>query len=187
MKVIGIDPGKTIGMCLYDLDRKEVVDALEFTGEQAVLGVMSMVHDWMLDGDVRAVAVEWPRIYSKAGNDVADTCIQTGMICWMLGIRLLPFENGHWNYARNAFMYSITRQQVVKALTETMGQIVRSDAGVWAAMLELHGGKGVADKRATKTVEGGPLALLSGKPHAKAALAVAWAVANTVDTDGSVK
>ena len=83
-----------------------------------------------------------------------------------------------WVYRRGVFLYHFTRQQVIKQLSETMGQSVKTDAGVWSAMVDLHGGKGVADARKTKTAEGGPLALLSGKPHAKAALAVAWAARN---------
>lgn len=180
MRIIGIDPGKTIGMVLYDSDARKVIDATEMKGETALLGIRDFAHDWIHMDKVTAVAVEWPRIYSKAGNEVADTCIQTGMIWWMLGARGMPFESGNWIYQKGVYLHSITRQQVVKTLSETMGQAVRTDAGVWAAMLELHGGKGVADRRATKTIAGGPLALLSGKPHAKAALAVAWAVSKSV-------
>lgn len=186
MRIIGIDPGKTIGLALYDSDSKQVLDAAEGRGEQAILFAQALVYDWLQEG-ASAVGIEWPRIYSKAGNDVADTCIQTGMLCWMLGARLFPVESGQWILQKNMYLHTVTRQQVVKSLGDKMGQAVRTDAGVWAALVQLHGGSGVADKRTTKKERGGPLAEVIGKPHAKAALAVAWAVANTIDTDGRVK
>jgi hypothetical protein len=187
MRIIGIDPGKTVGMVLYDTVEAKVIDAIEGKGEGALLSIRDFVRDWVDMDKVKAIAIEWPRIYSKAGNDVADTCIQAGMLWWMLGARTLPHEGLNWSYQKGVYLHTVTRQQVVKFLGDTMGQPVRTDAGVWSALVQLHGGAGVADKRTTKKERGGPLAELIGKPHAKAALAVAWAVANTVDTDGRVK
>ena len=78
MRVIGIDPGKTIGVCLYDGNK--VIDAVEGKGSTALLTVRDFVSDWVNTDKAEAIAIEWPRIYSKAGNEVADTCIQTGML-----------------------------------------------------------------------------------------------------------
>jgi hypothetical protein len=180
MRVIGIDPGKTIGLCLYD--GQQVLAAVEAKGDAALLSVRDIVSDWTQADEVTAIAVEWPRIYSKAGNEVADTCIQTGMIWWMLGARELPNKDlvGQWCYRRDVYLYALTRQAIVKKLSEKMGQSVKTDSGVWSALVDLHGGKGIADKRTTKGQAGGPLSLLSGKPHARAALAVAWVAADII-------
>ncbi len=178
MRVIGIDPGKTVGMVLYD--GTKVIDAAQATGDGALLMVRDFIADWIRDKDSYSIVVEWPRIYSKAGNEVADTCIQAGMIWWMLGARGLPYkETGpQWSYQQGLQLHALTRQQIVKGLSERMGQAVKTDAGVWAALVDLHGGKGVADKRTTKKEQGGPLAELCGRPHARAALAAAYLIAH---------
>ena len=169
MRVLGIDPGKTIGVCLYD---GAVLDAAEF-------GNVADLRTWLWrscgpnEPDPMAVdiaALEWPRMYSKGGNDIADTCAQAGWIWCALGGERMPIEGGSVGAVR-----ALTRQDVVGALSRKLGQQVRGDAGVWAALLDLHGGKGIADSKT------GPLAALKGKPHAKAALAVAWA-AMSLDT-----
>ncbi len=173
MIVIGIDPGKTIGLCLYNGERVLAAEQCS-TAEEAVFYAMSWLHLW----PDAIVAVEWPRVYGIGGNDIADTCAQAGYIWARMGPGTpLPSEGTvHWQRA-------LTRGEVVSALSRRMGQQVRGDAGVWAALVELHGGKGVADCKPGKKGEGGPLGLLAGKPHAKAALSVAWAV---VDTDRRV-
>jgi hypothetical protein len=178
MKVIGIDPGKTVGMVLYD--GSKVIDAAQATGGGALLMVRDFTADWIRNDGVEAVVIEWPRIYSKAGNEVADTCIQAGMLWWMLGARGLPYkeEGAQWSYQKGVHLHVLTRQQIVKGLSEKMGQSVKTDAGVWAALVDLHGGKGVADKRTTKTERGGPLAELCGRPHARAALAAAYLISH---------
>lgn len=155
MRIWGIDPGKTIGACLYEDGR--VVDAVEF----ADISELRQYHVRMRQPDI--YAVEWPRIYGIGGNDIADTCAQAGWIWAEFGADRMPAESG-WFRNRHA----LTRQQVVGALSAKIGELVRADAGVWAALLALHGGKGVADAK------DGPLYALKGKPHAKAACAVAW-------------
>lgn len=179
MKVIGIDPGKTIGLCLYN--GLSVIEAHECKGETAILKARDVIDHWVLYDKPEAIAIEWPRIYSKAGNDVADTCIQTGMLWWLIGARTLPTP-GHtvqWISSRSVHLHPLTRSEIVKALSDKMGQQVKTDAGVWAALMDLHGGKGVADKKFTKAESGGPLGELRGKPHARAALAAAWVIASS--------
>lgn len=178
MKVIGIDPGKTIGMVLYD--GLQVLDACECKGEGALLNARDMLEHWLLHDKVHTIAIEWPRIYSKAGNDVADTCIQTGALWWMLGARFMPDNDRKpvWSIGKSVYLHALTRSEIVKSLSDRMGQSVKTDAGVWAALCDLHGGKGVADKPSTKKETGGRLRELRGKPHARAALAAAWTVAN---------
>lgn len=162
---IGIDPGKTIGLCLYDDEdgQGRVIDAQEAVRVQDAADV---VLTWWRECDWPRVAIEWPRFYAKGGNDIADTCSQAGALFWAVGGRLLPGETG----TCKSTVIVLTRAQVVKALTAQMGQEVRGDAGVWAALCDLHGGKAEATARKV-----GCLAALSGKPHARAALAVAWA------------
>lgn len=163
MIAIGIDPGKTVGLCLYDGDKVLAAEQCTSAAE-AVRWAMS----WWLQHPEAVVAVEWPRMYGVGGNEIADTCAQAGWIWAAMGATCLPAD-GVCKGLR-----ALTRVEVVSALSRQMGQQVRGDAGVWAAMLELHGGKGVADKKPGKKEEGGPLGLLAGKPHAKAALAVAF-------------
>jgi len=179
MKVIGIDPGKTIGLVLYD--GREVLDACECKGDTAVLDARDVIDHWCSHDKPGAIAIEWPRIYSKAGNDVADTCIQTGMLWWMIGARTLPVHGRvpQWVASRSIHLHPLTRSEIVKELSDKMGQQVKTDAGVWAALLDLHGGKGVADKKFTKAEPSGALGELRGKPHARAALAAAWVIANS--------
>ena len=172
MKAIGVDPGRTIGLCLYDLDARRVIDACECRfAEDAV----DVVHAWRRDNDYPRVAIEWPRAYGLAGNDIADACAQAGALYWACGGRLLPAEPEDPRIG-DTCVVALTRQQVTKRLSQELAEQVKGDAGVWSALLTIHGGKGVADKRSTKaSPEAGPLSLLAGKPHAKAALAVAWA------------
>ena len=160
---IGVDPGKTIGLCLYDDEAGKVLDAQEVTRVQDAADVVAV---WWRETDYPRCAIEWPRFYAKGGNDIADTCAQAGALFWALGGRLLPGETG----VAKETVLTLTRAQVIKALTRQMGQEVRGDAGVWAALCDLHGGKAAATARKI-----GCLAALSGKPHARAALAVAWA------------
>ena len=169
MIAIGIDPGKTIGLCLYDGERVLAAEQCS-TAAEAVQHAMA----WWLQYPEAVVAVEWPRVYGIGGNDIADTCAQAGWIWGRLGGITPPIEG------ITTGMRALTRGEVVSALSRRMGQQVRGDAGVWAALVELHGGKGIADCKPNKKGEGGPLGLLAGKPHAKAALSVAWAVVDTV-------
>lgn len=183
MRVIAIDPGATVGMVLYD--GMHVIDAIECKDESSLLSIRDFVNDWVELDKVKHIAVEWPRIYSKAGNEVADTCVQAGMLWWMLGGRSTPKPNeqADWVYRRGVYIHTLTRAHVVKSLSDRMGQTVKSDAGVWAAMIDLHGGPGIGDKRTTKKHPGGPLAPVIGRPHAKAALAVAWSLFQKVKED----
>jgi hypothetical protein len=165
---IGIDPGKTIGLCLYDGDRVLAAEQCSSTIE-AVQHAMA----WWLQYPEAVIALEWPRVYGIGGNDIADTCAQAGYIWGRLGGLGTPAEGV------TTGMHALTRGDVVSALSRKMGQQVRGDAGVWAALVELHGGKGIADCKPGKKGNGGPLGLLVGKSHAKAALSVAWAAVDT--------
>lgn len=172
MIVIGIDPGKTIGLCLYNGAAKAALDAYQIAHSDTQMEqVLDVIASWRSLHEVEAIAIEWPRIYQKAGNDVADTIAQCGMFWWALGGRQLPVAHTPmWSKKHSVWMYAIARSTVCAGLSAHMGQLVRSDGGVWAALVDLHGGRGVADLR-----KAGPFACLTGKPHARSALAVAWA------------
>lgn len=185
MVVIGIDPGQTIGLCVYASDSRQVLQAEQshsVSDALALLGVMRHRHS------VYCVAIERPRIYSKGGSDIADTLEQFGALWASVGAGTfaMPAELGcaaPGAYRSQSLItrWAIERRAVVAQLTAELGGTVKGDAGVWAALVDLHGGKGVADLRATAKREAGPLGLLAGLPHARAALAVAYVAAALED------
>jgi hypothetical protein len=175
VKIIGIDPGKTVGLVLYDKDNACALDAYQVqAGDEQLPQVMDIVDSWIAQG-ASIVAIEWPRIYAKAGNDVADTIAQCGMLWWALGARSMPDAAPVWLKKRSVYGYAVYRSTVCALLSGHMGQLVRSDGGVWAALIDIHGGRGKADGRKV-----GPFACLTGKPHARAALAVAWTASQSM-------
>jgi hypothetical protein len=185
LRVAGIDPGKTVGLCVYDSAAGKVTDAAQY---RSVAETVEHCRRLLQSGMCDAFAIERPRIYSHGGNELADTIEQFGALWHAIGGRApLPAETQQlqggvyrvdvqgWDFVRP--LYAIERRAVTRELSREMGEDVRGDAGVWSVLVELHGGRGVADRRAVKGSEPGVLGLLHGLPHARAALAVAWAAA----------
>jgi hypothetical protein len=161
MIVLGIDPGKTIGLCLYDTVAARVL-AAECCAEP---GLDDAIHRLLPLAD--AVSVERPRMYGVGGNDIADACEQAGWIVRRCG-GLLPRESLRGGANTFGTVYALERRAVTAALSTATGQQVKGDAGVWAALVALHGGDECKRK-------GG--ALHGVASHARQALAVAWSVA----------
>lgn len=174
--IIGIDPGATIGLCVYDTTAKRATFAVHHHDPRLTLAAISACRDMHPDA---AIGIERARIYSKGGAHVADTIEQVG---WLLGKLSASLPKGGdaicdcWGR-----VYTLERRAVVKALSVEMGQSVQGDAGAWQALCRLHPDavrRPVAAKPATRTkpaveaVEAGPLYGVSS--HARAALAVAW-------------
>jgi hypothetical protein len=176
VKILGIDPGATIGLCVYDTEAKRAVFAAQHTDPmEAVHHVRHLITVWWPKG----IGIERARIYGTGGNEVANTIEQVGFILGKLAERL-PDNSGSICECGGGY-YTVTRQAVVSALSVAVGQSVKGDAGVWQALCTLHPGGGqrpVAAKPATRqkpavdAVEAGPLFGVSS--HARAALAVAW-------------
>ena len=74
---------------------------------------------------------------------------------------------------RGGGVFACERRGALKALSGALGETVSKDAGVWAALVTLHG-EG-AGKR------GGALA--GCKSHSRAGLAVAWTAAQVFASD----
>ena len=175
MIVIGIDPGATIGVCVYDTTAGNVLASLTTRDPQEAVG-------WVKLGvDHDAIGIERARIYGAGGASVANTIEQVGWLLSALRARL-PTSGDAIQLCGND-VYTLERRAVVKALSVEMGESVKGDAGVWAALCRLHPDamrRPVAAKDATRTraavdaVEAGPLYGVSS--HARAALAVAWAL-----------
>ena len=189
MKILGIDPGKTIGLAVYDTREQAVTEASQ---ARTVQDIAEYVRQALGAGRVDAFAIERPRIYSHAGNELADTIEQFGAV-WRVcgGSAPMPAETqaaqagvyrvevSGWDFVRP--LYAVERRAVVRELYRVLGEDVRGDAGVWAALVELHGGRGTADRRATRAEPAGVLGLLHGLPHARAAFACAWAAGQIED------
>lgn len=164
MIILGIDPGKAIGLCLYDIESKEVL-AAEVCDAKAVDAALHR-----LLPQAGLVVVERPRIYGMGGREIADACEQCGWLIRRCGGMPVAATLGglgdaivYWG----GRVFTFERRAVLKALSGAIGQSVTKDAGVWQALVALHG-EGSGKK-------GG--ALFSVKSHARAALAVAWAAA----------
>lgn len=155
--LLGIDPGETIGWCLYDTDDRRVNAFADYPCEDALgAGVVEFFKQHA--GRWVQVVIERPKVYGGiARPDVGETCVQFGRLFEMFR------QNGSTPCCP-------TRIEIRKALTDaTQGVInVRNDATAWQALKVLHGGD-KADKK------GGKLHGFLGKGHAKAALAVAVA------------
>lgn len=188
MLLIGIDPGQTIGLCVYASHTRRILQAAQAHSVQDALAIFA---DMRFQHSVWSVAIERPRIYSKGGGDIADTLEQFGALWARVGPAdfAMPAESGCAAPGAYRFQgpsslitrWAIERRAVVAQLSAELGATVKGDAGVWAALVDLHGGKGVADLRATAKREAGPLGLLAGLPHARAALAVAYVAAKLED------
>ena len=178
MKILGIDPGNTIGLCVYDTEARRAVFAAQHTDLHEAMSHAAHLDDvWKCD----AIGIERARIYGAGGASVANTIEQVGWLLASLGASL-PDSSAAIGYC-GGDVHTLERRAVVSALTEAVGQSVKGDAGVWQALCTLHPGaaqRPVAAKPATRTkpavdaVEAGPLYGVSS--HARAALAVAWAL-----------
>lgn len=195
MIIIGIDPGKTIGLCVYDTATLRVIHTETTTdAEYAVGSALSHECHYSDMGESVVVAIERPRIYHSAGNELCDTIEQVG---WMLGElkgiyppkELAPgIYGGAGSGPGYPPVYLLERRAVVGALSAVIGQQVRGDAGVWQALCALHPDavrRPVAYRAATRKkpavahVEGGPLYGVTS--HARQAVAVAWALARHLE------
>lgn len=145
MIIIGIDPGKTIGIAVYDTTTRRIVHSETTTdAEDAVGSALSHECHYSDMGESVVVAIERPRIYHSAGNELCDTIEQVG---WMFGElkgvypppELAPgIFGGAGSGPVYPPVYLLERRAVVGALSSAMGQQVRGDAGVWHALCDLH-------------------------------------------------
>lgn len=178
--IIGIDPGKTVGLCLYDTQAGRAIGSWQTQEpEHAVQWARSAMLVWTIE----AVAIERPRIYQSAGNELCDTIEQTGWLMAQLGGRYPMHEVYPGVRYCGDGAHLLERRAVTNAMTEAMGSTVRGDAGVWQALCALHpdavrrpvvGKPATRQKPAVCAVEAGPLYGVTS--HARAALAVAWAL-----------
>jgi hypothetical protein len=148
--VLGIDPGATTGWCAYDATARRTLASGQFPGHEVSAAATLAI------GDADCVVIERPKGYGPTRPPVVDCA-------WVAG-RL--FERVQRNNIDTT--HELTRIDVKNALRDaTHGEVsVKTDAGVWAALLLLHGGDDAAKK-------GGPLHGV--KSHERAALAVAVA------------
>ena len=176
MIVIGIDPGVTIGLCVYDTETRRAVWSGQFTDLHDAMSQVSYL-DTSMNCD--AIGIERARIYGAGGASVANTIEQVGWLLASLGASL-PDSSAAIVHC-GGDVHTLERRAVVSALSAAVGQSVKGDAGVWQALCTLHPGaaqRPVAAKPATRqkpavdAVEAGPLYGVSS--HARAALAVAW-------------
>jgi hypothetical protein len=164
-RVLGLDPGFETGWCVYDPGAKRVVASGSFEhGEIPVplpdtwRGCIPAIERCVPQGATR------PQVVTSAwiGGRLAER------VQWLLGDRTRE----------------VTRHEVRKALQLAVyGSLqVKDDSTVWQALKLLHGGDGADDKGKRGEREPGPLAGV--KSHGRAALAVAWAVAQAEPSDG---
>ena len=156
MLVLSVDPGVTSGWCVYNSTAKRVLEAGAFPDFQL------HVPGW--PGSVDAIAIERP----KGQGPTRPAMVDCGYVAGRLVERLsalfgLP-------------VVELYRYEIRKRLADlTHGAVpVRNDAGVWAALVLLHG-EG-SDVKATTKREAGAIGLCTG--HARAALAVAVVAAD---------
>ena len=179
MVIIGIDPGATIGLCVYDTTAGKAVCSEQYTDLLRAMSQVGYLGDvWKVD----AIGIERARIYGAGGASVANTIEQVGWLLASLNAHL-PDGKDAIQECGARLVYTLERRAVVSALSDAVGQSVKGDAGVWQALCTLHPGaaqRPVAAKPATRqkpavdAVEAGPLFGVSS--HARAALAVAWAL-----------
>lgn len=180
MLTIGIDPGATIGVCVYDAEDRCVLDTLTTRRPREAVewarGWLDSCSSWS-----PYIGIERARIYAKGGAQVADTIEQVG---WLLASLQADLPQSNAAIVDCDGVYTVERRAVVSALSEAMGQTVKGDAGVWAALCALHPDatrRPMAERPATRTkpaveaVRAGPLYGVTA--HERAALAVAWTLA----------
>jgi hypothetical protein len=176
VKILGIDPGATIGLCVYDTETRRVVCSEQYTDLIRAMSQVAYLDDVH---NVDAIGIERARIYGAGGASVANTIEQVGWLLASLGASLPDSSAAIVRCGGD--VHTLERRAVVSALSTAVGQSVKGDAGVWQALCTLHPGaaqRPVAAKPATRTkpsvdaVEAGPLFGVSS--HARAALAVAW-------------
>lgn len=157
MRILGIDPGDTVGWCLYDALEARVVASGMFA--HALYPTPMDLPQVQAD----ALVIEEPVGFRGCPPAMVDCGFAAGRL-YEVFARLVD---------RTPAL--LTRMAVRKALTAmTLGTIVaRNDATVWACLLAIHGGESAAKK-------GGPI--YGVRSHARAALAVAVAYADTRGT-----
>lgn len=160
MRILGIDPGKTTGWCIYDSEAERVVSSGQFPDS----GVA-----WQ--GDITRcdeIVIERPRVVHGSAPPVGDTCIDAGILWHKL--LTLHRKAPHW----------LTMTEIRKRLTAaTHGAVnARNDATVRAALVVVHGYD--SDRRPKirkkQVVEAGGTIYVRNA-HERDALAAAWAFA----------
>ena len=204
MIVVGIDPGKTIGLCSYDSDAKRVVRCLSTQDPVEALY-------WVEEFNVAdPIGIERARIYRMGGGDVANTIEQVG---WFLASLQADLPQGNEAIIDCDGAYTVERRAVVAALGDVVGKTVLKDGGVWAALCDLHPDamrapvagrpgkpaepprlrsgsktqwtKGKPAVAAIEAVPAGPLYGVTS--HCRAALAVAWTLARHLENSSTGK
>jgi hypothetical protein len=195
--VLGIDPGATIGWCLYSSDgtviRHGEVDAETAAGTSALVGLVGR-HSG-------PIAIERPRVYSSrnkdgviahaSGNDVADTCEQAGWLVAICGGAVASGRDmGRGAWHRGNRCYLLERRAVTWAVRRHFGEPIVGDGPIWKALLAAHGGNTAMlgpkqGKPATRTkaeeIARAPGHLHGMGGHARAAFATAWALSQLLD------
>jgi hypothetical protein len=168
--ILGIDPGKTIGLCVYDDQDRRVVSSETCT----VAEIDAALH--RLLPTVQWTVIERPRVYGMGGGEIANAIEQCGWLIHRCGglpgcVAEPALEGSFLCWGRGVF--TCERRGALRALSGALGETVAKDAGVWAALVTLHG-EGSGKK-------GG--ALGGCKSHSRAALAVAWTAAQVFASD----
>ncbi len=160
--ILAVDPGVTSGWCVYDSTAKRVLAAGEFWGWELTPYVFEA-----LIGIKFAMAIERPKGQGPTRPQMVDCGYITGRLVQILA------------YSFRCQVLELYRYEVRKTLANlTHGAVlVRNDAGVWAALVLLHG-EG-SDVKATTKRKAGAIGLATG--HARAALAVAVTAADRLE------
>ena len=204
MIVIGIDPGKTIGLCAYDSEAKRVDRSWSTT---SIYDAIQWVEEYPAGTQI---GIERARIYGMGGGEVANTIEQVG---WFLASLQADLPQGNDAIIDCDGVYTVERRAVVAALGQIVGQTVLKDTGVWSALCDLHPDamrapvagrpgkpaepprlrsgsktqwtKGKPAVAAIEAVEAGPLYGVTS--HCRAALAVAWTLARHLESNRTGK
>lgn len=162
MRILGVDPGQSIGLCLYDADQRRVLEA------STVKQVADVVYDlWTCD----VIVVERLVPHGASYPQVVTASFIAG--------RLLERAAAHMGVLHAV---ELTRHEVRRELQDaTHGSVrVKDDPSVWAALVLLHGGQEAARKpRKRKGVivdDGGAIGLPVAHERAALAVAVAYAL-----------
>lgn len=197
MKYLGIDPGATVGFCIYE--NGKVLSFGEIAAEDNDASDRLVA---LIEGHEGPIAIERTRVFSgrgadgvikhAAGNDVADSCEQTGWLCAVANGRTgarKDLLHGAWHCGGRCYL--LERRAVIWQIHRHFGQQIKGDAAVWQAMLLEHGGKDAMQgpkqgKRATRksaAIPDRPAGHLHGMGnHARAAFATAWALQQFLET-----
>jgi len=137
MRICGIDPGKVIGWCEYCTDTRTVIRHGEIDSTAADAGDQIR----LILGAIRVpLAIERPRAYGIAGNDIADACEQCGWILGVAGGTSVGRDMLHGAWDHSGDIYQLERRAVAHQLRQRFGVSVTGDSAIWKATLADHGG-----------------------------------------------